>query len=131
MHRFRYLLPESAQTLCYGGGTLVNLRTSRAAKLKVPAFVAAEWASTVTRLRQRTDLVHAHWLLPQGFVAAGSTWRTPFVLTVHGGDVFALRGKLLDRFSRFAVNRAAGVTVGSSVTTSPSGPSQARLTTSP
>jgi glycosyltransferase involved in cell wall biosynthesis len=116
VHRFRYLLPESAQTLCYGGGALANLRSSRTAKFKLPALVAAQWASLVGRLGRRTDLVHAHWVLPQGFVASARISRVPRLLTAHGSDVMSLRGRLLDGFSRFAMRHADALTVGSSAT---------------
>ena len=117
VRRFRYLLPEAAQTVCYGGGALVNLRASRATKLKVPALVLAEWAATGRALFRSVDLVHAHWILPQGFVAATTPFpRIPRVLTVHGGDVTGLRGGVLDRFSAFTLRRVDHVTVNSSAT---------------
>jgi phosphatidyl-myo-inositol dimannoside synthase len=117
VRRFRYLLPEAAQTVCYGGGALVNLRGSRATKLKVPALVLAEWAATGRALFRSVDLVHAHWTLPQGFVAATTPFpKVPRVLTVHGGDVSGLRGGVLDRFSAFALRRVDHVTVNSSAT---------------
>ena len=117
VHRFRYMVPESAQTVCYGGGALVNLRESRTAKAAVPALVLAEWAATTRRLVAGADVVHAHWALPQGFVAATTPYpRVPRVLTVHGGDVYGLRGGVMDRFTRYALRRADRVTVGSSAT---------------
>ena len=42
----------------------------------------------------------------------------PHVITVHGGDVFALPGKLMARFKRFALRHADAVTVKRSVTAS-------------
>ena len=117
VRRFRYLWPEAAQTVCYGGGALVNMRGSRATKLKVPALVLAEWAATARALVRPVDLVHAHWTLPQGFVAASTPFpKIPRVLTVHGGDVSGLRGGVLDRFSAFALRRVDHVTVNSSAT---------------
>jgi glycosyltransferase involved in cell wall biosynthesis len=117
VHRFRYLLPEKAQIVCYGGGALVNLRGSKAAKAAVPALVVAEWAATARRLVAGADVVHAHWTLPQGFVAATTPYRrVPRVLTVHGGDVYGLRGGMLDRFSRYALRSVDHVTVGSGAT---------------
>lgn len=117
VHRFRYMLPTSAQTICYGGGALVNLQESRWTKAKLPALVAAEWAATTRRLVAGVDLVHAHWALPQGFVAATTPLRAaPRVLTVHGSDVNTLRGSVVDRFTRYALRRADRVTVGSPAT---------------
>ena len=117
VHRFRYMAPESAQTLCYGGGALVNLRQSRTAKIQAPALVLAEWAATARRLVAGADILHAHWALPQGFVAATTPRRrVRRVLTVHGGDVYGLRGGIMDRFSRHALSRVDRVTVGSGAT---------------
>ena len=117
VRRFRYVLPESAQTVCYGGGALVNIGGSKATLAKVPLLVAAEWAATAGLLRRRFDVLHAHWVLPQGFVAAtvpsGGAVR---VITAHGGDVFGLRGALLDRFARRALKTADAVTVNSGAT---------------
>jgi hypothetical protein len=36
VHRFRYLVLASAQTVCYGGGALVNIRNSRLTRAKIP-----------------------------------------------------------------------------------------------
>jgi phosphatidyl-myo-inositol dimannoside synthase len=119
VERFRYLWPLSAQTVCYQGGALVNLRERRSNVLKLPALIAAEWAAVARRLaRRRYDLLHSHWILPQGFVGvlAARPLGIPHVVTAHGGDVFALRGRLLQAFKRFALQRADGVTVNSSVT---------------
>lgn len=117
VHRFRYLRPERAQTVCYQGGALVNLRQKRSNLLKLPALVVAEWATVVRRLRAgHYDAVHAHWALPQGFVGVLATRRVPVVVTVHGGDVFALDQAPLRAAKRLAFQRAAAVTANSSAT---------------
>jgi glycosyltransferase involved in cell wall biosynthesis len=117
--RFRYAWPEMLQTLCYQGGALVNLRNRPAKALQLPTFVLAEWLAVVRRLASgRYDLLNSHWILPQGFTGAlaARPLGIPHVTTVHGGDVFALRGRLLRAFKRFALRRADAVTVNSSAT---------------
>ncbi|HEY3209475.1 MAG TPA: glycosyltransferase [Actinomycetota bacterium] len=119
VERFRYLWPHSQETVCYGGGALINLRDRRSNAAKVPFLVGAEMAATLDRLKSRRyDLLNAHWALPQGFVGAvaGRILKVPHVLTVHGGDVFALGGRVMSRFKRFALEQADAVTVNSSVT---------------
>ena len=117
VHRFRYLWPDAAQTVCYSGGALVNLRRSPANRFKLPALVAAEWAALTRRVGSgRYDLVHAHWVLPQGLVATVPRRRVPVVVTAHGGDVFGLRGRVLARAKRAALERADAVTANSSFT---------------
>ena len=117
VRRFRYLWPASRQTVCYQGGALVNLRRHPTNKLKLPALVAAEWAALQRRLATGGfDVVHAHWLLPQGLVATLPPHRVPVVATAHGGDVFGLRGGFMARAKAAAVRRAAAVTANSSFT---------------
>ena len=119
IERFRYLWPASQQNVCYQGGALINLRRNPLTKLKLPALVAMELAAVTRRLAVRDyDLVHSHWILPQGFTGMLATrvLRTPHVITVHGGDIFGLRGKLMSRLKRAALERADAVTVNSSCT---------------
>ena len=116
--RFRYFSPASGQTVCYQGGALINLRTSPSNYFKLPMLVAAEWMAVQRQLATGSyDILHSHWILPQGFVGALAVRRgVPHVITVHGGDIFALRGKMLEGFKRFALRRADAITVNSSVT---------------
>lgn len=119
VHRFRYLWPESAETVCYGSGALVNLRQRPLELAKVPMLVAAEQAATLRAVRtRRPDVIHAHWLIPQGLVAGlvPGTHAPPAVITVHGGDVFALDQRGMRAAKRLALSRAAAVTVNSSAT---------------
>lgn len=119
VNRFQYLWPARLQTVCYQGGALINLRKNKANKLKLPALIAAEWAHCMARLATRKyDLLHSHWILPQGFTGAlaARPLRVPHVLTVHGGDIFGLRGKMMARFKRYALRHADVVTVNSSAT---------------
>lgn len=117
VHRFRYLWPVAQETVCYQGGALVNLRRVPANRLKLPALVAAEWAALRRLVRTRHyDVVHAHWMLPQGFVATTVPNRPPVVITVHGGDIFALQGRVMRHCKAMALRRCAAVTVNSSFT---------------
>lgn len=119
VNRYRYLWPETLETVCYQGGALVNLRRRPREYSKLPALVGAQSLAVVSRLlRGSYDLVHSHWLLPQGFVASLAAWplAIPHVATVHGSDVFALRGSFLARCKRLALEGATAVTVNSSAT---------------
>lgn len=119
VERFRYLWPASQQTVCYGGGALAKLRSDRGNLLKLPVLVLAEWLAVLRRLAtRRYALVHSHWILPQTFTCslAAAVLRIPHVATVHGGDAFALRGRVLEGFKRLALRGADRITVNSSAT---------------
>ena len=65
--------------------------------------------------RQGFDLIHAHWIVPQGLVAAALvTSRAiarPLLLTSHGGDLHSLSGGLFNAIKRWVVKRADSVNV--------------------
>lgn len=109
--RFRYA-PESWQRLAYNGGILPRLKQNPAYYLLLPAFVLGQaWALSRLLKREKFDLIHAHWLLPQGLIAAWVAPTIPLVVTSHGGDLYGLRGKLLDRLKIWVMNKARGLTV--------------------
>lgn len=119
--RFKYSWPESLQTLAYGGGVLANLRRRPWTSLEVPAFFAfEEFAARRLLRKERFDLIHSHWLIPQGFVAqrVANAFRMPHVATAHGSDVFGLRSKPLRMAKSWVANRATCVTVNSEATRS-------------
>jgi glycosyltransferase involved in cell wall biosynthesis len=113
VHRFRYA-PERLQQLAYDGGILARLRERRWRLLLVPCFIAAQaWALRRLLARYRFDVLHAHWIIPQGLAAvlAGAPRRVPMLCTSHGGDLFGLRGPLARRLKRRVLARSAMVTV--------------------
>ncbi len=117
--RFQYFWPEKAQTVCYQGGALVNLRKNPLNKLKLPFLILSELLSMGWHLlTKKYNLIHAHWILPQGFnaVILGKLFRKPTVVTVHGGDIFGLQGKILSCFKRWVLENASAVTVNSDFT---------------
>ena len=116
--RYRYA-PERWETLVNDGGIVTNLKRARWKLLLVPGFVLGQ-ACVAWRLmrRERVDVIHAHWLIPQGLIAALLPWlpgrRVSYVVTSHGADLYALKGRLLDGIKRFVARRAAAATVVSS-----------------
>jgi glycosyltransferase involved in cell wall biosynthesis len=115
IRRFRYA-PSRFETLVHDGGIVNNLRVAKWKLLLVPAFVLAQawWVWRLMR-RGRIDVIHAHWLIPQGLIAALLQFlpgrKVPFVVTSHGADLYALRGRILNALKRFVVARGASATV--------------------
>lgn len=119
VYRFRYFLPESQETVCYSGGALANLRKDPMNYLKLPFLVFAELLVLLRRvIAGRYDVVHTHWILPQGFCGAvvRSVTNVPHVLSVHGSDVFALGGRIVSMFKAYSLRRCDAITVNSSAT---------------
>lgn len=116
--RYRYA-PERWETLVNDGGIVANLRRNRWKLLLLPGFLLGQLLTAWRILRTSgADVVHAHWLVPQGLVAVTlrmlGRGRPPFVVTSHGADLYALRGRAWDVVKRFVAGRASAVTVVSS-----------------
>lgn len=109
--RFRYA-PAALERLAYGGGMLANIRAARWLWLVLPFFLLALLVTAGTLLvRRRIYVVHAHWIVPQGLVAALLRrivfWRRMhLVMTAHGGDLHADMGGLARRLMRWAMRQA-------------------------
>jgi glycosyltransferase involved in cell wall biosynthesis len=114
--RFRYA-PRRWQTLVNNGGIVTNLRRTRWKWLLVPGFVLGQYLAARRLVKQlRVDVIHAHWLIPQGLVAWRLRQRTsiPFLVTSHGGDLFGLRGRWLQRLKQGVARASSAMTVVSS-----------------
>lgn len=109
VERFRYF-PKRWEGLAHGA-ILENLRSNRWRWLQVPPFLLAE-AFRLRRLirRHRPDVIHVHWVVPQGIAALAVARRVPWVVTTLGGDVYALRDPLSRRLTRAVLTRAKAVT---------------------
>lgn len=115
VERFRYA-PERLQLLVNNGGITTNLKRSPWKYALVPGFLLSTAWSTFRSIRRfKPDIVHAHWLIPQGLIAAVAIIAggrpAPLVVTSHGADLYAWRGNLFSRLKSIAVKRAQAVTV--------------------
>ena len=116
--RYRYA-PARIEVLINGGGIMANLRRSRWRWLLLPGFLVSQLLATWRITRSfRPNVIHAHWIVPQGLVARlasiGLRRAAPLLLTSHGVDLFSLRGKFSMWLKRRVVRAATAMTVVSS-----------------
>src|SRR5262249_50271850 len=114
VRRYRYA-PEALETLVHNGGIMPNLKQYRWKWILVPAFIVAQFLAVRRTLRDwRPDVVHAHWIIPQGLIAALAVGRrTPrarIVTTSHGADLFSLKGRFFRRLKEFVLRRSDCIT---------------------
>ena len=116
IHRFRYA-PKRWERLGYGDSLDADLTLNKAAYLLAPMLLFAGcWALWRAISSFQPDVVHAHWVLPNGLTAAVATLpsHTPLIISFPGSDVTAMRANpLLTAFGRFACRRAALLTTNS------------------
>lgn len=117
--RFRYLWPESLEIFGHSGSTVVNLRKDALNYLKVVPLITLQGVQAIRRLlTDDYDLIHSHWVIPQGFNAMIATLvrRVPHIVTIHGGDIYSFNGILLRWVKSVILKRAQAITVNSGAT---------------
>jgi glycosyltransferase involved in cell wall biosynthesis len=113
--RFRYFFTRW-EKVAYQGGILSNLKKKPWLYGLVPFFLVAEYAVLVRMLRlHRFDLIHAHWIIPQGLMALlarpFAKSKPALLCTSHGGDLYGLRGRFFKWLKLFVLNHADRLTV--------------------
>lgn len=113
VYRFRYFI-EKYQKLAGSGGILPTLKKNKLFYFQVPFFMLAETFSLYRLTKKiKPDVIHAHWIIPQGFAAAINKKLTgaPYVVTTHGGDIFGLQGRFPTLLKKFILRNAKEITV--------------------
>jgi glycosyltransferase involved in cell wall biosynthesis len=112
---YRYAPVRSLEVFGYAQGLRGDaaLRPSTIAVLPMAVVAGVRSLSTALRF-ENYDVIHAHWVVPSGAMAAlslPSNGRTPLVVSLHGSDVFlAERSRLARLGTRKAFEKAAAVT---------------------
>ncbi|MDP3983029.1 MAG: glycosyltransferase [bacterium] len=118
VYLFRYIYPDSFHLLGYSR-TLEGDQKLRWFVYLLSPFMFFFELLTLVKLvrREKIDIISAHWIVPNGFVAAVTSILTnvPVVITVPGSDMYLAKKNIFFRsMAKFAVNRAS-VVVSNSV----------------
>jgi glycosyltransferase involved in cell wall biosynthesis len=113
-----YYAPFSSwHTLGYSKTLQNDLKLKKTVYLLAPFLYLSGFLSLLwILLTKKPDVVHAHWILPNGFIAALACLftRTPFVITLPGSDVLmAKQNYLFKLLARFAFTLASWITSNS------------------
>lgn len=96
---FRYA-PASMEVVGYSRSLESDERIKGGAALAAPLYAAGLLRAIRRQLRSPYDLIHAHWIVPNGVLAAAASGSIPLAIGLHGSDVFLAE--------RPGVRRAAG-----------------------
>lgn len=109
VRRFRYF-PKKWEDLAEGA-IIENLRSKPLRWFQVGPLVVCEAIAVVREChRHRPDVIHAHWIIPQGLVASIAAPKVPRMVTSLGGDLYALKAKPLRALKSYVVRHAAALT---------------------
>jgi len=114
LHWFRYVWLAQSGVMGHAGALENDRRLKRSAYWLAPLYFVAQSVALAKIVRRyRIDLIHAHWVVPNGVSAAlVSRWTNkPLVVSLHGSDVYlSMRSAWLGRLARWVFQRARAVT---------------------
>ncbi len=113
VHRFKYVWADELCLVGHARSLERDIQMKKVVYLLTPLYLIFGLLSLAKLHRQhRFDVLHAHWLLPNGFLALlfAKAWGLPLIVSLHGSDVyvaekspvFAPLGGLVLRLSDFA-----------------------------
>lgn len=111
-HFFHYAPVPALNVFGYASGLRADTELRAAAWIAAPMAMAAGWfkAWRVATKRKAT-VMHGHWVIPGGVMAATAAGSLPLVVSLHGSDVFvAERNAMIGQVARKVFARAGAVT---------------------
>ena len=88
-HFFRYAPIEALNVFGYAAGLRADVKLKGAAWVAAPLALAAGWFKAMrVAQKRRATVMHAHWVVPGGVIAAAARPALPLVVSLHGSDVF-------------------------------------------
>jgi glycosyltransferase involved in cell wall biosynthesis len=114
VHRFHYSFVNSLHIMGHGRALESDMRLRPLTSLLLPFYLVAQFLCLwkVTK-KQKTEVIYAHWVLPNGPVAAlvAKFRHIPFILSLHGSDIYiAKKYRVFGLVAKWVFNRAASVT---------------------
>lgn len=115
VYRYKYFF-NNWQLLAYQGGILARLKDNQSLCFLLPFFLLSQAISIFKLLRNNNyDLIHAHWLIPQGLLAVVMSKlfkvKPKILCTSHGGDLFALQSAFFTKIKQWVLANCDGATV--------------------
>jgi len=88
-HFFRYAPIEALNVFGYAAGLRADVKLKGAAWMAAPLALAAGWFKAMrVAQKRRATVMHGHWVVPGGVIAAAARPALPLVISLHGSDVF-------------------------------------------
>jgi len=107
---YKYIWPDSMHILGYSRTIEGNVRFRKRVLALSPFLFAGAYRAFLNLVRRKKpDVLHAHWILPNGFIAGQVAKATgvPLLIQLHGSDVFtAEKNALFRSMARSAAKNA-------------------------
>ena len=98
--RFKYIWPRKLHLMGHARSLKADVKLRFSSILLLPFFSIASIINLVKECRKMdAQIIHAHWVLPNGFAAAiaSKILGIPFIISLHGSDIFTASKNFLFR----------------------------------
>jgi glycosyltransferase involved in cell wall biosynthesis len=111
-HFFHYAPVAPLNVFGYASGLKADTQLRLAAWLMAPLAIASgSWKTLRVAQKRGATILHAHWMIPGGAIAALASRGLPLVVSIHGSDMFvAERNPAARTAARSALQRAGWIT---------------------
>lgn len=114
LHHFRYIWRADWHIMGYAQAMQSDQSLKKGALVLTPLYYGAAYRALRQLLQSQSfDVIHVHWVIPNGPIALplAHQYRLPLVVSLHGSDIFfALRNALFGFFARQVFRYANVVT---------------------
>lgn len=114
LHTYRYFFPRQLQRLGYSNTLVNDCALKKYVYLLAPfMFISGIFHLFWLSRKHKFDVIHAHWLLPNGFISAmvNRLLKIPYVITLHGSDIFVSKQNFIFKnMAKWTLKHAAMVT---------------------
>lgn len=112
IYRYTYFFKKFSY-LTRSGGIIGNINKNPFLLLMVPFFILAQFIYIKKLVKKNHyHLVHAHWIIPQGFIALLAVKnRIPILVTSHGSDLYGLGGAVFKYIKSYVIRHIEKLTV--------------------
>jgi glycosyltransferase involved in cell wall biosynthesis len=94
VHRFKYALGKNSHIMGHAKALDSDIKLKKSVYFLLPFFVIASFIKLlqVTK-KQKTQIIHAHWVIPNGLPAliVSKIRKIPLVVSLHGSDIFVAK----------------------------------------
>jgi len=88
-HFFKYAPIPALNVFGYAAGLHADVTLKGAAWMAAPLAMTAGWFTAMrVAQKRRATVMHGHWVVPGGAIAAAARPSLPLVVSLHGSDVF-------------------------------------------
>ena len=112
--RFKYIWPKKFHIMGHARSLKADVKLRSSSLFLLPFFTFASIINLIKECRiLDAQIIHAHWVLPNGFAAAiaSKILGIPFIISLHGSDIFTAGKNFLFRaVARWTFEQSSFVT---------------------